>query len=217
MPILASVPIASAQLLVSDVAGVRWKMPEWLGWLNAAQREIAGIKPSAYSKVASVPLAAGTRQSLPADGLLFMEYIRSMGVDGATPGSAARRASRSQLDALAPLWHSMAKTAAPQHFVFEPMAPKTFYVYPPSTGGVQAEIMYGASPPDVTDAGNPIALDSVYVNPMVDYLVYRALAKDSETVGNAERAMLYRKSFENTMGLKSAADSSSNTSTNERG
>lgn len=215
--ITANSIISKAQILAQDTTGVRWPAAEWLGWLNDGQREIAIARKDSFTKIASVPLVAGTKQTIPGDGIMFIEYIRAMGVGGATPGAAARKVNRRLLDSQIPNWHTTPPTASPQHYVFEPLAPKTFYVYPPSVGGVQAEILYSASPTDVTDPANPISVDDIYATVLLDYLLYRAYSKDSEFVGNAERALVYRKAFENALGLKAQADAAAVTTENTRG
>lgn len=215
--ILASAIIGKAQVLAQDSTAIRWPLSEWLGWLNDGQREVAIIRPSAYSKIASVPLVAGTRQALPADGVQFLEFIRNMGVGGAIPGQSARKVTRRLMDSQTPNWHSQTASVVVQHYIFDPLSPKTFYVYPPSTGTTQVEVMYEASPPDVATLGGVISLDDVYSNVLLDYLMYRAYSKDSEFIGNAERAVLYRKAFENSLGLKTQADAASVAASNERG
>ena len=215
--ILASAIIGKAQILAQDTTAIRWSLAEWLGWLNDGQREIAMIKANAYTKVANVTLVAGTKQTLPADGIEFIEYIRSMGVGGSTPGLSARKVSRRIMDSQTPGWHSATPTVAAQHYIFEPLAPKVFYLYPPSTGTAPAECLYSASPPDVATAATVISLDDVYSNALLDYLLYRAYSKDSESVGNAERAMLSRKAFETSLGMKAAVDAAVVTANNERG
>jgi len=215
--ILASNIIGKAQVLAQDTSAVRWTLSELLGWLNDGQREIATIRPSAYSKIASVPLVAGTRQTLPADGLVFVELWRNMGVGGATPGQAVRKVSRWLLDSHTPSWHSQTQSAVVQNYAFEPISPKTFYVYPPSTGTTQVEILYEATPPDIPTSASVISLDDVYANALLDYVLYRMYSKDIEFPGNAEKAILYRRSFENTMGLKAQSDAAAAAVTKERG
>lgn len=201
MATLASALIGKAKILAQDTTAIRWPDVEWLGWMTDAEREICIIRPSAFSKIASIPIIAGSKQAIPAGGIVFIEYIRAMGAGGATPGNVARKVPRQLLDSQNPSWHMMAATAAPTHYVFEPQAPKTFYVYPPNVGGQTSEVIYGATPAPITEVWNNINLDDVYGSPIIDYMMYRAYLKDSEMIGNAERSMLFRKAFENTMGL----------------
>lgn len=204
--ILASAIIGKAQILAQDTTAIRWTLPELLGWLNDGQREIAIIRTNAFTKIASIPLVAGTKQTLPADGLQFLEFIRNMGVGGATPGATARKVPRRLLDAQVPGWHSVAGTAVVQHYVFDLLAPKNFYVYPPSLGTTQVEVLYSCTPTDCATQASVISADDIYETPLLDYLLYRMYAKDSEFVGNAERSLLYRKQFDTAIGIKQMAD-----------
>jgi hypothetical protein len=217
MTTLASTIIGKAKILAQDIAGIRWLDPEWCGWLTDGEREVVTIRPSAYTKVVNTPLVAGTKQTIPADGILFMEYIRHMGAGGATPGIPARKVERRLMDSQNPSWHSTTAAAAPQHYVFDPAAPKTFYIYPQSAGSSFAEIVYSAHPVPITATSQALSLDDIYANVLLDYVLYRAYGKDNEFIANAERSVFYRKAFENSMGLKQQADATSVASSNQRG
>lgn len=218
MPTITATSIISkAQILVQDTTAIRWALSEWLGWLNDGQREIAILRPSASTKIANVSLVAGTKQTLPADAVSFLEYMRNMGAAGTTPGSAVRKVARRLMDSQNPNWHNVTATVAPQHYIFEPGAPKTFYVYPPSTGAQYAEILYLATPADVPAVGSVITLDDIYAGALLDYIVYRAYSKDAEQIGNAERAVLAHKAFEASLGAKAQAEAQTVAVNNERG
>jgi hypothetical protein len=190
--IIASAIIGKAQILSQDTTAIRWSLPEWLGWLNDGQREICIFRPMAYTKIANVTFVAGTKQAIPADGIEFLEFIRNMGVSGSTPGNAARKVPRRLLDSSIPGWHAIAGTAVVQHYVFDPLSPKTFYVYPPSLGTSQAEILYSANPVDVASQATAISIDDIYAGPLLDYILFRAFSN--------------RKQFESTLGIKSTTD-----------
>lgn len=210
--ILASAIISKAQTILQDTAGVRWTGTEGLGWLNDGQREIAALKPDAYTKIANIVLVNGTKQTIPADGVRLVSVLRNMG-SGTTPGDAIRPVKRQALDANVPSWHSMAGAAVTQHYVVEFFAPKSLYVYPPGIAGNQIESLYEAVPPDVAAIGNVISLDDIYANPLIDYVLYRFFSKDAELPGMAERAILARKAFDNTLGLQGGADATAVTHT----
>lgn len=217
MTILLSSIVAKAKILAQDSTGIRWTDPEWIGWATDIEGEIVSMRPSAYSKVTSVTLVAGTKQTIPTDGSQFLEYVRYMGAGGAQPGSAARKVSKRLMDSQTPNWHAAAAVAVPKHYVFEPVAPKTFYVYPPSTGGVQAEIIYAAIPPAFATLSDSIHVDDSFQASLLYGMLFRAYAKDNEDVANAERSVFYRKSFENSMGLKSQADAAVLAAPNPKG
>jgi hypothetical protein len=195
MTTLASAIITDALLAAQDPDQIRWTESECLGFLSDGEREIVTFRPAAYARVGSTTLIAGTRQSIPADGIQFIDYVKH------STGRAARKLAKHLLDTHNPDWHSATATAAPQHFVFDATVPQTFYVYPPSTGGTTAEIVYSACPPRIATGGTAINLPDVYRGPLLDYVLYRMFLKDSEFSNNAERAVFHRKAFDNSLGL----------------
>ena len=201
--------IDKAEIILQDTTNVRWPLAELLGWLNDGQREIVALRPDTFVKIASVALIAGTRQAIPSDGYQLVKITRNMGVSGSTPGKALRKVPHAVLDAQVPNWHSAAAATTIDHFVFDPRSPKVYFVYPPSTGTTQVEIVYSASPTDVAAAGNTITLDDIYSGALMDYIMYRAYSKDFTSAGNPERAAAHRQLFENTLGLKAQADAAS--------
>lgn len=138
--------LSKVKTLVQDVTGVRYPDAELIGWLNDAQLELAAIRPDSCSRLAPVPLVAGTLQAIPSDGSMLLKLTRNLGAGGATPGRAIRRVPMDLLDGQVPDWHSSTAGAVTQHFVFDERIPRQFYVYPPSLGTTQVEMLY-ASPP----------------------------------------------------------------------
>ena len=159
-----------------------------MGWLNDGQREVLVFKPNANVVNTSIQLASGTKQSLPADGIQLIDVPRNMGSDGATPGKAIRIAMREILDAQSPDWHTETPSATTKHYMYTPLDPKHFYVYPPSNGAGQVELIYAAVPAKVATIANMISLDDIYSNVLVDYILYRAYSKDSDYAANPQRA-----------------------------
>lgn len=195
--ITARLAIEKAQIILQDVTGVRWPAEdEMLGWLNDGQREVVGLKPNLYVKNLSFRLAPGTKQAMPADGIQLIDVVRNMGVDGSTPGRAIRIVMREILDAQVPNWHVATSSADVKHYTYSPLDPKHFYVYPPQppaqTG--YAEIVYSASPPNVA-FNAPIAIDDIYQNVLIDYMLYRAYSKDTEYAADQNRAAAHKNAY----------------------
>jgi hypothetical protein len=79
-------------------------------------------------------------------------------------------------------------------------------VFPPQAGGEVVEIIYNAEPPDVPVSGN-IAIDDVFADTLIDYVVYRALSKDNEDVSAEQtRAAQFYQQFLVGAGMKDATD-----------
>jgi hypothetical protein len=199
--------IDKAQTILQDTTEVRWTEAELLGWLNDGQREIAMRRPDAYSKIANVTLAAGTKQSIPSDGTAILKVIRNMGANGTTPGRAIRHVPADVLDSNVPNWHAATQVAEILHAVVDVRMPKFFYVYPPANGTTQVEVLYAAPPADVTNKANAISVDDVFATPLVDYLCFRAYSKDQDLTGNVERARAHYELFLSSLNGKAQADS----------
>ena len=195
--IIARTVIEKVQTILQDKTGVRWPAEdELLGWLNDGQREVVIFKPNACVKNTAVKLAGGTKQALPADGILLIDVVRNLGTDGATPGRSIRIVMREILDAQIPDWHASPVNTTVKHYVFSPLDPKTFYVYPPQPSAAQGhvELVYGAAPTDATFTGQ-IALDDIYQNVLIDYILYRAYSKDTEYAADQNRAAAHQSAY----------------------
>lgn len=199
-----------AQVTLVDVAGVRWPDAELLSAVSDAQREICAVRLDAYTKLANIPLVAGTRQSLPADGLLLVELTRNMG-SGSTPGAALRKVPRQLMDAQTPGWHTTTPAAVASDYTYDPLTPKTFYVYPPSTGSVQVEALYGALPPAMAALTDTLSIDDTYAIPVLDYVLYRAFLKDGGVTGSLQRAAVHRQAFDAFLSVKAQSDAAATT------
>jgi hypothetical protein len=181
--------VTKVSLLLQDATNIRWPTSELLDWLNDGQREIVMYKPNACIKNIDVALIAGTKQSLPADGVSLIDISRNTG------GNAVRATNRQVLDAQIPDWHASAKANAKVvHYCYSPTDPRTFYVYPPSPGANSVEVIYCASPANAT-LGGVISIDDIYATPLINYIAYRAYSKDAEYAENATFAQGYYQAF----------------------
>ena len=181
MPIRAGDVITRAQLVLNDndPPYVRWEQPEMFGWLNDAACEVVIRRPAARAVTGLVTLVAGTLQSLPDGGLQLLDVVRNAG------GRSVRRTDRQLLDDSAPDWHSMKQSSTVRQFTFDERTPTVFYVYPPAKVGAQIEALYSEAPPAVAEEDDELDLDRAYIGPLVSYILYRALAKDSEYANGA--------------------------------
>lgn len=203
--------LSKAAVILQDPTNIRWPQSELLDWLNDGQREVALFKPNAFVKNVPMQLAGGTKQGLPPDGVSLVDVVRNMGANGTTPGYVVRMVSREILDAQLPSWHSSATSTVAKHFVYTPLDPKSFYVYPPqpSTGMGYVEVVYVAAPSDAVANGN-ITLDDIYVTALLNYLLYRAYSKDAEYAQNKELATAYYGTFQALLQGKVTAEAASN-------
>lgn len=188
-----------AALTLLDETGVRWTPEEMLAYLSDGQRETVILKPSAHTENKVVQLVPGTRQSLPGNGIALVYCSRNMGMDGNTPGRSVRRLTREVLDVTRPMWHTEPGKAEVEHWMYEEIDPKTFYVTPPQPDpAAQLEIAFASSPEEIADKSLPISLDDAYQTPLYYYVMSRALAKESGTA-DPNKSMIYHEMFRATI------------------
>ncbi|MET3134958.1 hypothetical protein AAKU55_005261 [Oxalobacteraceae bacterium GrIS 1.11] len=205
----------------------RWQERELVTWLNDGQKAIAKYMPASCTRVDAVKLRAGTKQSIeliaagdvkPGDGsvaaVVYGNYlndvVRNMGADGATAGRAVRVVSREVLDSQNPDWHTNVGPGRVDQFVFDPRAPKNFYVTPAvGAAPVWVEISYLANPVDVPNTGTVaaplygadgtsatvISVDDKYIDDLVNYVLARAYMKDADFASSQPNASAYSSMF----------------------
>lgn len=168
-------------IVLQDDEHVRWPQDELLLWLNDAASEVVIRRPAARSVTVEVELVDGVLQHLPEGAIQLLDVTRNI------PGRPISRTMRRLLDDQSPDWYEMnsARTKAIKHYTLEDVNPTQFYVYPPARAGMKVEAMYSEAPPAVTSEADTLDLDRAYIGPLVSYILYRAMAKDSEYANGA--------------------------------
>ncbi|WP_288365634.1 DUF6682 family protein [uncultured Marinobacter sp.] len=189
-----------ARLILQEVTadGTRWTNVELVGWLNEFYPAALQLKPSAFSVNDSLDLVAGSKQTLPAGAHRLLTVIRNLAGDL----SAIKRAWRATLDMVRPGWHADPADTTIEYYLYDDEDPHHFYVYPPAEAGASVELVYSRVPDlhdnsgGLTTAGaDNFALDDVYVPVALDYILYRAFAKDAETPANLNRSRMHYQAF----------------------
>ncbi|WLD56885.1 hypothetical protein NFC81_09090 [Salinispirillum sp. LH 10-3-1] len=199
--------IDDAKRILQEVSeeGTRWTNVELLAWLNESYKAIVQVKPDANTASASIDLVDGTRQSIPADGLRLLDVVRN------TEGMAVSLIDRQYLDLFDRDWHRLPEQDNIEHFTFDERDPKRFYVYPPATFGTEVDVVYSKVPASheesaLEDENVTINIDDAYAPVMLDYILYRSFAKDSDDGGNMNRSMVHRQAFRESLGLSVQTD-----------
>lgn len=190
-----------AAALLNDEEYVRWEESELLEWLNDGQREIAkGPATDVYVLRDNISAVAGTVQELPSNGLRLIDVVRDV-----SSGSAILQSDYATVDILQATWREATAGTAENYF-YDERNPTQFELYPPQAGGEPIEIVYNAQPGDATMSGN-IVISDMFAAPLIDYIVYRGLSKDTED-GSPEmnRAMVFYRTFLAGAGYKDAVD-----------
>jgi len=193
MAIRAGDVLQRASIILNDEDFVRWTKEELFAWLNDAACEVVIRRPAARAVTGEITLDAGALQRLPDGGLELLDVVRNVG------GRPVRRTDRQLLDDSAPDWPIMRQASAIKHYTFDERTPTVFYVYPPAKAGVTVEALYSEAPPAVAADDDLLELDRAYMGPLVSYLLYRALAKDSE-FANGTLAAAHFQAFTEALG-----------------
>lgn len=188
----------------------RWTDSELLKWLSDGQRSVVAFAPSASSTDAVLQLASGTKQSIPSDGHMLLTIVRNTDVTGTTGGRVCRIVTRELLDAQNPDWHNSSNSTTVQNYIFDPMEPKKFYVYPPNDGTGYVECVYSVMPSDLTSVSDVLDVQDIYQTALVDYVLFRAHQKDSDFAAGQAVAQNYLQLFLSYMGQGEASQVASN-------
>jgi hypothetical protein len=201
------------QTLQDEGSTKKWKDEDLVAYLNEGLRTIALFKPDATAKTGNVTLVAGTRQTLPADGLRLIKLTRNMGADGNTPGRPVHVADEQMLSRFAPDWHTRAGADEIENYTYDEQDPKTFWVFPPANAGRQVEGVYSAAPAELDAADlnydTPavvVPLDDVYEAVLKAWVLRCAFGVEISSLSSQRLALRYEQSFASMLGLKWRVD-----------
>lgn len=199
--------IQRAGFLLQDESFVRWTVAELISWINEAAGALVMMRPSAGAKLVVLTLAAGTQQTLDDNVVQLLDVVRNVGADGVTPGGAIRLAERHLFDSADPDWHTRKGRSAIKHYIYDDRTPSVFYVYPPALADIKVQASLTVMPLAVTAQTDTLDLDSQFEGALVNYVVFRAMAKDSEYANGAIAAGYYQ-AFQAALGGKDAGEQS---------
>lgn len=199
-----------ARTLIDQGSNRRWADSELLDYVNEAIKAIVIFKPSAYVKTTTMTLVSGAKQVVPTDCSLLLDVSNNMGSDGVTPGRVIYLIDRRSLNESNINWRSADPNPTVYNYMYDAQVdPKVFYVYPPNTGGQVIEILYSAIP-SVISVGDNIVLDDMYLNSIIEYVLFRAFEKDSDTPNSASRSQTHFQLFTTMLGAKVSIDQLNN-------
>jgi hypothetical protein len=200
MTILAATITDEAAALLLDTAHRTWPAADLLGYLNEALRATAFVKPDMYTVQTNFTPVAGVIQSLPSDGVALIDITRNL----TGRNRVVTQVDEGLLEEANRFWPAATPQAEVEHFTADPRNPRRFRVFPPANGIGSIEIVYGAVPPELTDASQPIAVPDSYQTILLDFVLARAYSKNSKKQDLA-KASYYRQNWAAALGLKSQA------------
>ena len=188
--------------ILNDEEFVRWEESELLEWLNDGQRVIArGPGTDVYVIRDNITASAGSVQDMPSDAIRLIDVVKNV-----SNGSSIYQSDYATVDMLSSTWRQATAATAEVYF-YDERNPKQFEVYPPQAGGELLEIVYNAQPGNASITGS-IIIDDMYADALIDYIVYRALSKDTEDTGlDLKKATAHYRAFLLSAGFKDQADS----------
>lgn len=210
MPIEAKYLVHQAAETVQDLSYRRWSVAEWVRYLNDGRREIGVSRPDLLATTIDLTLVAGARQVLPVEAVKLLNVRRNVSVSS----RVIRQCPREILDALDPDWMGAPETTEVIHFTHDPRVAREFYVYPPATAGLVVEAVCSVLPTGIAEPVAPathadvlgnIEIPDTLANTLVNYMLYRAYAKDSESPSSAARAQAYYSAFVSGLGTEISA------------
>ena len=167
---------------LGDAEGITWDDRTLCIALNQAISLLLTMRPDATLKRSIIELDEDSRQQLPEDGLKLIKVIRNINGDGSI-GQAIRVVQMDDLNSIHALWHT-AKGNVIHEYCFDPLSPKTFYVYPsPSTGVlVRIEIEYCALPAQINEQNldELLPFDAIFDQAVIELMLYKLLSGDNQ-------------------------------------
>jgi hypothetical protein len=176
-----------------------WTRENLVNWYNLGAAKTVALAPEANTIFESIKLAAGVKQSIPANRIVLIDVTRNMGVDGNTPGAGITKTDIRILTTYDRAWITATASAIIKNWGPESLT--TFFVSPPSDGTSYVEIKVAAVPTKVVyDAGDLwqtalVGVAEKYVDAVFNWMLYRAYQKDGDYPGNDQRSRDFYNQF----------------------
>lgn len=195
--------IERAEQILHDVGNVRWERDELMRYCSDAEFQVVEAKPTATSTTEKITINAGSpEQIIPSKALKMLRLVRNMGPNGDQAGRAIILTSRATLDAMDVDWPRRSSNEI-EHWVYDPNADRdVFWVTPYPTQNIKVEAVYAKSPLALNGIMDVLTLGDQYINPVLDWVLYRAFSKDADYGSPSQRAMQHLQAFSTALGVK---------------
>ena len=181
--------------------------------LNEALQALISYRPDAASYTTMMLLVAGTRQTLPSDGVRLLKVIRNRGQSGLSDaGRAIRKADMLVQDALIPDWHETTGQTVIDEYFYDSITPKDFYVYPPAPVSpvIGVDISYVRVLPTITAGTDTLPVDDYFAPAIQEWMLYSIMGSDDEQNPNYAVARSHQSTFFQLLQIKAASDGAVN-------
>ena len=179
----------------------RWSNNDLLDAYNEALLAVVQNRPDVNSQLLPFTCKSQAVQSLPPGTYRLLDIV-----DNPATGRTVMATTRSSLDSLLPNW-TKATGLEVEQFVYDQKSPTVFYVYPVPPADHQLNLLVSQAPARITitdfEADTQLfSLDELWLNPVINYMLFRAFSMDMETQANMQQAQSYLAMFANDLGLK---------------
>jgi hypothetical protein len=208
--------IVDAAEIYGDTGYDRVTTATWIKYLNAGIRSLILVRPDAGATTEAYQLAAGIKQDIPSDSLRLLDISRNMGVDGLTAGKIITPSDRDHINYSNLLWPADSGETAIDNFSYDKENPEIFYVTPPvsSTVNVYVELVSSKLPTTITATGDPLGVNDIFFDPLVQYMLYKAFVADDEDV-EFSKGITFLQNFFNLLQVEMAASVAAGPETKE--
>lgn len=217
---LCSVILQNVNFVLDDPNNTKFSLTQKIAVINSALQALVSYRPDAASYTAMMLLVAGTRQTLPSDGVRLLKVIRNRGVSGLSDaGRAIRKADMLVQDALLPDWHLTNGQTVIDEYFYDPLQPKEFYVYPPAPVSPQIgiDISYVRVLPTITATTDTFPVDDYFAPAIQEWMLYSIWCGDDEQSPNYGAAQGHLQTFFNLLQVKANSDIASSPRAVRRG
>ncbi|MBO9495386.1 hypothetical protein J7438_15005 [Thalassotalea sp. G20_0] len=188
-------------LLQDNTPVPRWTNSDLLDCYNEALLAVVQNRPDANSQLLAFTCQAQAVQSLPPGTYRLLDIV-----DNPSTGRTVIATTRSSLDSLLPNW-TTATGESVEQYVYDQKSPSVFYVYPVPPSDHQLNLLVSQAPARIMMTGfdtdtQLFSLDELWLNPVINYMLFRAFSMDMETEANMQQAQSYLAMFANDLGLK---------------
>jgi len=211
---LCSVILARIRKKLNDPNATAWTdNSDLIPALNEALQALISYRPDAASFTTMMLLVAGTRQTLPSDGVRLLKVIRNRGQNGLSDaGRAIRKADMLVQDALIPDWHETTGQTTIDEYFYDSITPKDFYVYPPAPVSpvIGVDISYVRVLPTITEGTDTLPVDDYFAPAIQEWMLYSIMGSDDEQNPNYAVARAHQKTFFDLLQIKASSDGAVN-------
>lgn len=210
---LCSVILQNVNFALDDPNNTKFSLTQKILAINSALQALVSYRPDAASYTTMMLLVAGTRQTLPSDGVRLLKVIRNRGQSGLSDaGRAIRKADMLVQDALIPDWHETTGQTVVDEYFYDSITPKDFYVYPPAPVSpiIGVDISYVRVLPTITAGTDAFPVDDYFSSAIQEWMLYLLWGGDDKQNQNYADARSHLSTFFQLLQIKASSDGAVN-------